>query len=96
MGTFNTTVQPWSVTKEGIYGGDDNYQQIIAGIGHYDGNDGFRLTGFCSKENALLISKAPEMLDMLEKLVNEIKSDYKSDNHLLEEARQLIKEATEL
>jgi hypothetical protein len=47
-------------------------------------------------ENHIERSKAPEMLDMLEKLVNEIKSDYKSDNHLLEEARQLIKEATEL
>jgi hypothetical protein len=96
METINTTVQPWKVTKAGIFGGDDNYQEIRAGIGYYDGNDGFSLTGFCSKENALLISKAPEMLDMLEKLVNEIKSEYKSDNHLLEEARQLIKEATEL
>ena len=96
METTKTTVQPWKVTKDGIFGGDDNYQEIRAGIGYYDGNDGFRLSGFCSKENALLISKAPEMLEMLEKLVNEIKSEYKSDNELLEEAIILIKEATEL
>lgn len=40
--------------------------------------------------NALLISKAPEMLEMLIKLTTTM--DYKN----IEEAKQLIKEATEL
>jgi hypothetical protein len=96
METINTTVKPWKLTKGGIFGGEDNYQEISGGCGYYDGNDGFRLSGFCSRENALLISKAPEMLEMLEKLVNEIKSDYRSDNDLLKEARQLIKKVTEI
>jgi hypothetical protein len=96
METINTNVKTWSVTKKGIFGGDDDYQEITSGYGYFEGKYGFRLTGFCSKENALLISKAPDMLEMLEKLVNEIKSEYKSDNELLEEARMLIKSATEL
>lgn len=42
------------------------------------------------KANALLISKAPEMLEMLIKLTSTM--DYRN----IEEAKQLIKEATEL
>ena len=42
--------------------------------------------------NALLISKAPEMLDML----NEILYDNSDIQDLLKRAKQLIKEATEL
>jgi hypothetical protein len=48
--------------------------------------------------NALLISKAPEMLEMLEKMVNEFDveftNQYQFDLH--ESAKQLIKEATEI
>ena len=43
------------------------------------------------KHNALLISKAPEMLEMLEKLVNTYEL-----LGLSNEVKQLIKEATEL
>jgi hypothetical protein len=51
-----------------------------------------------SKANALLISKAPEMLEMLEDLVKtwDFVNDKKYHNHDMEKARQLIKEATEL
>jgi type II secretory pathway component GspD/PulD (secretin) len=42
--------------------------------------------------NALLISKAPEMLEMLKKILNN--SDV--PNVIYDEAKQLIKEATEL
>ena len=71
----------------------------ICEVKHYDSQIDERLlepTSTEGKANAILISKAPEMLEMLEKLVNEIKSEYKSDNELLEEARILIKSATEL
>ncbi len=48
------------------------------------------------KANALLISKAPEMLEMLK----DIYSQYEKDGHLLNvspsKIKQLIKEATEL
>jgi DNA integrity scanning protein DisA with diadenylate cyclase activity len=46
------------------------------------------------KANALLISKAPEMLDMLEKLKDRL--GYFNDNVSVSEIKQLIKEATEL
>ena len=93
METTKTTVQPWKVTKDGIFGGYDNYQEIRAGIGYYDGNDGFRLSGFCSKENALLISKAPEMLEMLESCLLAFQQLGLKEP---EGIKQLIKEATEL
>jgi hypothetical protein len=61
------------------------------------------------KANALLISKAPEMLEMLEKFVKAIeaeeiiiKENFDNDgyencgNRLYNEFKQLIKEATEL
>jgi hypothetical protein len=43
--------------------------------------------------NALLMSKAPEMLEMLEIVCTEL---YKTDNELATKVKQLIKEATEL
>ena len=52
------------------------------------------------KANALLISKAPEMLEMLAKIVSQLDSieslNFQSDVDLMDEARQLVKEATEL
>lgn len=46
-----------------------------------------------AKANALLISKAPEMLYMLEIVCTEL---YKTDNELATKVKQLIKEASEL
>ena len=43
--------------------------------------------------NALLISKAPEMLEMLEFLVE---NDYVANTENVKKVKQLIKEATEL
>jgi hypothetical protein len=93
MGTFKGTKGKW-IRKEVIT--DNGFFQKVSvdlaeSICNVTTRDHER-----SIYNALLISKAPKMLEMLEKLVNEIKSEYKSDNELLEEARQLIKEATEL
>lgn len=52
-----------------------------------------------SKVNALLISKAPEMLEMLEELLFEIKINdiipTFTFNGTIQKAKQLIKEATE-
>ena len=45
-----------------------------------------------TKANALLISKAPEMLEMLETVLNN--SDV--PNEIYDKAKQLIKEATEI
>lgn len=50
------------------------------------------------KSNALLISKAPEMLEMLKELTNQIENEHVSDwlLELQDNAKELIKEATEL
>ena len=48
-----------------------------------------------SNANLLLISKAPEMLEMLDKIIKEHETDTKSWSTILE-IKQLIKEATEL
>ena len=46
----------------------------------------------CTNANALLISKAPEMLEMLKELSN----DYDIPHYICERINKLIKEATEL
>ena len=50
-----------------------------------------------TKANALLISKAPEMLEMLQKVVDEYYSDeIEADRTFINKIKQLIKEATEI
>ena len=46
--------------------------------------------------NALLISKAPEMLKMLERLVDRMEENDLGNFHSVKMAKLLIKEATEL
>jgi hypothetical protein len=59
------------------------------------------------KANALLISKAPEMLEMLKSIVSDFEGDYVVDEVIVDqpykwlidrykEAKQLIKETTEI
>ena len=59
------------------------------------GNGSHKLTIKESHANGLLISKAPEMLEMLEKLRG-YGAEYGMPNKLYIELEQLIKEATEL
>lgn len=49
-----------------------------------------------TKANALLISKAPEMLEMLHKVLEENMTDYSCCMNIKNEIEHLIKEATEL
>lgn len=99
MSEFKGTKGKWSLndTDNEIFGVSDNYNHISAGNGCYNYNgdiqSGFNLSGFISKENALLISKAPEMLEMLKEILEcqdngEVYHSYKIE--------QLIKEATDL
>ena len=47
--------------------------------------------------NALLISKAPEMLDFIKRISGEmLRNDFVLDPKWYEQAKQLIKEATEI
>jgi iron only hydrogenase large subunit-like protein len=78
-------------------------------LGHiYD--DDCDIPSCCKTEehaNALLISKAPEMLEMLKSIISDFEGDYVVDEVIVDqpykwlidrykEAKQLIKEATEL
>lgn len=49
-----------------------------------------------TEANALLISKAPEMLEMLQTLLKEFKARDVRTGHIKEDLKQLIKQATEL
>jgi len=49
-----------------------------------------------NRANALLISKSPEMLEMLNKVLEENMTDYSCCMNVKNDIEQLIKEATEL
>lgn len=97
---FKGTKGEWKVLKaeeNDLFGGDDNYNQIEGGSGLYEEDSmqaGFSLTGFISKENALLISKAPELFEMIKKLIKTMPLGACLEE--IQEAKQLLKEATEL
>ena len=73
---FKGTKGKWRLVtndESHLFGGLDNYNKIVAGCGYYDINEpnlGFSISGYISKENSLLISRAPEMLEKLSEIVN--------------------------
>lgn len=92
MTQFKGTKGNWIVGKNVICSDEEGLEGNIICLNPNE-SGGFPESGKKWKANALLISKAPEMLEMLERLVDYYKA-YNSS--LLEEAKQLIKEATEL
>ena len=81
---------------DSIFGGSDNYHQISYGSGYWDEKNhesGFCISGFISKSNAILISKAPEMLEMLMTIEND---KNQVPEWLWDKIQTLIKEATTL
>ena len=71
---------------------EDYNQELVLGI---IGEDDCTVASCCCREehaNALLISKAPEMLELLQSLV----SSEMTPLAIRKQAKQLIKEATEL
>ncbi len=86
---FKGTKGKWSC----ILGNEQQFSKIIIGKKNYE----IRLDLEQIEEekaNALLISKAPEMLEMLGKLCDEL--EFHKISLMAIQARQLIKEATEL
>lgn len=74
----------------------EDYNQVLV-LGTI-GEDDCTVASCCCREehaNALLISKAPEMLEMLERL-RKYGADYGMLNSLYEDLSRLIKESTEL
>jgi hypothetical protein len=49
-----------------------------------------------NRANALLISKSPEMLEMLKLLISRMEENDLGNSYSVKKAKQLIKEATEL
>ena len=75
---------------------EDFYQELVLGT---IGEDDCTVAICCCREehaNALLISKAPEMLEMLKLLISRLDENDLSDLSATKRAKQLIKEATEL
>ena len=102
MDNYNFTKGKWEVYNPNhigcinvSFGKNDGFTGYVELWHHYFENKEE------AKANALLISKAPEMLEMLKKLVNEF-SHYTelaqgtSKCGAVLDAKQLIKEATEL
>ena len=67
--------------------------KVICGISKYPS---FDYSGVEAEANALLISKAPEMFEMLEKWSILNPEHYKDLAGFINETKQLLKEATEL
>ena len=81
----------WEVDKSG-------YRTKNGGLCVMNGNDCIAIVGDGNMHhpievNALLISKAPEMLEMLRNVCTEL---YSLDNEIATEVKKLILEATEL
>lgn len=84
----------WEVDKSG-------YRTKNGGLCVMNGNDCIAIVGDGNmhhpiKVNALLISKAPEMLEMIEILIDRLKENDLGDLNAVKRAEQLIKQATEL
>jgi hypothetical protein len=94
---FKGTKQKWIISTNnevGVLISTHPMSRDICTVWKYD-ND--FLENQESNANALLISKAPEMLEMLDRLVELNKSDnIEMPKFIKEEIEQLIKEATEI
>jgi hypothetical protein len=88
MEKFKGTKGTWEVKF-------DNNQIILTDAGAYLPNAMHKTisTDLELKANALLISKAPEMLEMLQRI---LEWDIEDAPHITTEIKQLIKEATEI
>jgi len=84
MTNFKGTRGKWEVNEDLRVISADNIVADCNWLIHYD------------KYNALLISKAPELLEVLEKLLKMYIQTDRPSTRLILEAKQLIKEATEL
>lgn len=100
MTNFKGTTGKWVFDDEEMKikgSGDANGRTVIANVSpKMDYSRGMAT----QTANALLISKAPEMLEMLERIVDQLSSseslNFQSDFELIEKSKELIKEATEL
>lgn len=90
MTNFKGTKAPWKLKGNDIF--DQNGEQLSVAYGEGYGDD-YQYTE-STYANALLISKAPEMLEMLEQVVKKLKGN--GFPMLTSKIEELIKESTEL
>lgn len=88
MSEFKGTKERWLINHTVIYADDYFQTHIMYAPSTY--------TDEISKANVLLASKAPEMLDMIKKMMAYMPKNNINDANIYFEAMQLIKEATEL
>jgi hypothetical protein len=97
MSEFKGTKGKWAIKKniEGCFLiSGENWEDFCEVVTVTDGTDFDGKFAEQAQANALLISKAPEMLEMLEKL--KYRLDWFNDDVSVSEIKQLIKEATQL
>jgi hypothetical protein len=99
MKNFKGTPGPWKHDTDFELYEKDFYSKIDGGIGYLDDknpNTGFSITGCISDSNAKLIATAPELLEALENLYNNVFEDG-TWNHksAMAEAYRVIIKATE-
>jgi hypothetical protein len=83
---FKGTKGKWEVTVSNEYCGDYSIR-----------TENGSATSFEDEANALLISKAPKMLDFINRISAEmLRNDFVLDEKWYVQAEQLIKEATEI
>lgn len=86
---LNYSQGSWLIQDSETY--QEGFKSSIAEVYYFD--DGKNTAEY----NALLISKAPEMLDFINRISGEmLRNDFILDEKWYEQARQLIKESTEL
>jgi hypothetical protein len=94
MNEFKGTKGKWEIEKTNDYHEDCRINHI-PNIGiYFDENSDIEPEEIDA--NLLLISKAPEMLDMLKKLVERLEENDLGRLNAVSQAKQLIKEATQL
>ena len=94
MSEFKGTKSKWEIGKTNNYHEDCRINHI-PNIGiYFDENSDIEPEEIDA--NLLLISKAPEMLEMLNKLVERLEENDLGRLKAVSQAKQLIKEATEL
>jgi hypothetical protein len=91
---FKGTKGKWHIEEKKASIFDDNGDSVVCWYGV--GTSTFWKNEVELKANSLLISKAPEMLEMLKILLKEFKASDVRTGHIKEDLKQLIKEATTL
>lgn len=82
------TPGPWRFSN---HPHDGNYMRIHCSS---DPNEGDNLRGYCGEANARLIAAAPELLEALTKLLDEVESDFSPSQLTRNAARAALAKAT--